>query len=82
MWKILFVWFLSVLPDSVLQSLVLARLICFLLSLWQQVVIVGRLRTDSVTENCTFLTRQHLTWLAVLRLLDGKVVVWVFLMHA
>ena len=78
MWKILFAWFLSVLPDSILQSLVLIRFICFLVLLWQQVVIVCRLRTDYVVENRTFLTCQHLTWLAVLCLLNGKVVVWVF----
>jgi len=63
-WKT--IWFLSVLPDSILQSLVLARFICFLLLLWQQVVIVGRFKTDLAIENCMFLTCHHLAWLAVL----------------
>lgn len=75
-------WFLSVLPDCVLQFLVLIRLICFLLLLWQQVVIVGRLGTHFVTENCTFLTCQHLTWLAILCLLNGKIVVVGFFFNA
>lgn len=66
------------LPSSVQQSLVLIRFICSLILLWQQVVIVGTLRADFVTENLTFLTCQYLTWLAVWGLWNGKVVVWVW----
>lgn len=47
------IWFLSVLPDSVLQSLVLCRFICFVLLLWQQVVVVSRLRAENYLLNLT-----------------------------
>lgn len=65
-WGVDFVWFSLMLPDSVLQPLVFTKLVCFPLLLWQQVVILGRLWRDFVTENCTILPWQQPAWLAVL----------------
>lgn len=75
MWKILFEFCQCC--HSVLQSLVLVRFICFLLLVWQQVVIVGSLGTDFVTENCIFsLLVPNLACSSCL--LNGKVMVWGF----